>query len=131
MLKGKRITESVQIDLVRAAARIDSARHLVEQNASVIDDRAFRPNRTARNRRNASFAGEQAAEAVAALVRVAGTAGLSDSGDLQRFWRDVTTATSHVALRYDITRPRRTTARHLSNKPSDESRVHGRNPMLE
>ncbi|GAA2194127.1 acyl-CoA dehydrogenase family protein [Streptomyces bangladeshensis] len=104
VLKGKRITEAVQIDLVRASARIDSARHLVEQNASVIDDRAFQPNLLARNQRNASFAGEQAAEAVAALVRVAGTAGLSDSGDLQRFWRDVTTATSHVALRYDITR---------------------------
>ncbi|MDQ0685373.1 alkylation response protein AidB-like acyl-CoA dehydrogenase [Streptomyces achromogenes] len=104
VLKGKRLTEAVQIELVRATARIDSARHLVEQNAAVIDDRTFTPTFLARNQRNASFAGEQAAEAVTALVRVAGTAGLSGSGELQRVWRDVTTATSHVALRYDITR---------------------------
>ncbi|MEY9876230.1 alkylation response protein AidB-like acyl-CoA dehydrogenase [Streptacidiphilus sp. MAP12-33] len=101
---GKRLTDTMQLELVRASARIDAARHLVEVNATVVDDRAFTPRLLARNQRNAAFAAEQAAEAVAALLRAVGTAGLTESSPLQRLWRDVTAATSHIALRYDVTR---------------------------
>ncbi|GAB2862478.1 actinorhodin polyketide dimerase ActVA [Actinocorallia aurea] len=103
-LRGKRLTEPAQVDLGRAAGRIDAARLLVEQIAGVVDARDFAPGLLARNQRDAASAAELAAEGVAVLVRVAGTSGLSEAGDLQRFWRDVTAATTHVALRWDITR---------------------------
>ncbi|MFD0513436.1 hypothetical protein ACFQ0Q_30105 [Streptomyces aureus] len=35
------------------------------------------------------------------LVGAAGTGGLGEGHALQRFWRDITSATSHVALQYD------------------------------
>jgi len=103
-LSGKRLTESQQVELARASGRIEAASLLVRQIAGVVDGRDFAAWLLARNQRDAAFAAEQAAEGVAALVRVAGTSGLSEAGGLQRFWRDVTAATTHVALRWDITR---------------------------
>lgn len=91
------------VELVRATGRIDAARYLVEQNATVIDERTFTPGLMARNQRNASFSAELVTEAVHGLLRVGGTSGLSEAQPLQRFWRDVTGATSHVALRFDVT----------------------------
>ncbi|OKJ94691.1 hypothetical protein AMK26_33420 [Streptomyces sp. CB03234] len=106
-LANKKRFDAAEVELVRASGRIDAARHLVEQNAQVIDARAFTPEFMARNQRNASFSGELVADALTGLLRAAGTAGLTESGPLQRFWRDVTAATSHVALRFDITKAAR------------------------
>ncbi|MCU1470907.1 MAG: hsaA 1 [Glaciihabitans sp.] len=103
-LRGKRMTDAAQTEFARATARVDAAQYLVEQAAEVIDNRSFTAADMARNQRNASFAAEQATEGVAGLVRAAGTSGLSESSPLQRAWRDVTAAATHVALRYDITR---------------------------
>jgi alkylation response protein AidB-like acyl-CoA dehydrogenase len=91
-------------EFVRASGRIDSAHVLVTQNADVIDTRSFTEKLLARSQRNACFSAELAVEAVGQLIRVAGTGGLSESGPLQRHWRDVISATSHIALRYDVTR---------------------------
>lgn len=102
-LANKKHFDAAEVELVRASGRIDAARHLVEQNALVIDTQAFTPEFMARNQRNASFSAELVSEAVTGLLRAAGTAGLTESGSLQRLWRDVTAATSHVALRFDIT----------------------------
>ncbi|MEC4017661.1 acyl-CoA dehydrogenase family protein [Streptomyces sp. H27-D2] len=98
---GRRRTPGNETKLVRASGRIDSARHLVEQNAEVIDGRSFTPELMARNERNATFAAEMVCEAVELLMRAAGTSGLGEGQPLQRFWRDITSATSHVALQYD------------------------------
>ncbi|SFL52212.1 hypothetical protein [Streptomyces pini] len=98
---GRRRNPSNEIKVVRASGRIDAARHLVEQNAEVIDERAFTPALMARNERNATFAAEIVNEAVTLLIRAAGTGGLDEGRPLQRFWRDITSATSHVALQYD------------------------------
>ncbi|WP_156724655.1 acyl-CoA dehydrogenase family protein [Streptomyces apocyni] len=98
---GRRRVPSNEIKLVRASGRIDAARHLVEQNAEVIDGRQFTPELMARNERNATYAAEILQEAVNLLIKGAGTGGLGESHPLQRFWRDVTSATSHVALQYD------------------------------
>lgn len=100
-MTGKRRNPSNEIKLVRASGRVDSARHLVEQNAAVIDERLFTPEHMARNERNATFSAELANEAVGLLIRAAGTGGLGEAQPLQRFWRDITSATSHVALQYD------------------------------
>lgn len=55
----------------------------------------------ARSERNATFSAELLQEALELLVRATGTGGLGETHALQRTWRDVTSATSHVALQYD------------------------------
>ncbi|MFP3991503.1 acyl-CoA dehydrogenase family protein [Streptomyces sp. E11-3] len=98
---ARRRTPGIEIKLVRASGRIDAARHLVEQNAQTIDERRFTPELMARNERNSTFATEMVQEAITLLIRGAGTGGLSEAQPLQRLWRDITSASSHVALQYD------------------------------
>lgn len=100
-MTGRRRSQAGELLLVRASGRIDSARHLAEQNAQVIDERQFTPELMARNERNATFSAEILQEAAGLLIRGAGTGGLGEAHPLQRFWRDITSATSHVALQYD------------------------------
>ncbi|MEU7059809.1 hydrolase [Streptomyces sp. NPDC046197] len=101
LLTGRRRNQTGELKAVRASGRIDAARHLVAQNAQVLDTREFTPEAMARNERNATFSAELLQEAVALLVGAAGTGGLGEGHALQRFWRDITSATSHVALQYD------------------------------
>lgn len=119
-LAGKRRTAATEVELVRSSGRIDAARMLVEQNAEVLDDGDFQPGLRARNERNAAFAAEQCADAVSALIRVAGTGGLSEATTLQRFWRDVVGMSTHVALRYE-TATLRTFLPLLLNPESSEA----------
>ncbi|WP_066947911.1 hypothetical protein [Streptomyces lushanensis] len=100
-LTGRRRTAPNESALVRASGRVDAALHLVEENTRVLDERLFTPGHMARNERNATFAAESVREAAGLLVAAAGTAGLAARHPLQRLWRDITTATSHVALQYD------------------------------
>ncbi|MFD4716636.1 hydrolase [Streptomyces sp. NPDC058430] len=100
-IQGRRRNQTAELTVVRASGRIDAARHLVAENAQVLDQRLFTPEHMARNERNATFAAEILREAVALLVGAAGTGGLGEGHTLQRFWRDITSATSHVALQYD------------------------------
>ncbi|MFH9469996.1 hydrolase [Streptomyces clavifer] len=100
-LTGRTRSPTAELDVVRASGRIDAARHLVEESARALDRRLFAPRELARNERNAAFAAETLREAVTLLVGAAGTSGLGEGHSLQRFWRDVTSATSHVALQYD------------------------------
>lgn len=101
VLTGKRRTHSVELQVTRAAAMLDAARHLVEQNARTMDERGLTPELMARNERNAVFAAELLVESVGLAVAASGSGGLGEGLPLQRFWRDVTTAASHVALKYD------------------------------
>ena len=100
-ITGRRRNQTAELTVVRASGRIDAARHLVAENAAVLDGRLFTPEHMARNERNATFAAETLREAAALLVGAAGTGGLGEGHALQRFWRDITSATSHVALQYD------------------------------
>ncbi|MER5632050.1 hydrolase [Streptomyces nitrosporeus] len=100
-ITGRRRSESAELTVLRASGRIDAARALVAQNAEVLDRRLFTPEHMARNERNATYAAETLREAVTLLVGAAGTGGLGEEHALQRFWRDITSATSHVALQYD------------------------------
>lgn len=101
VLSGKKQTVTSAVDLVRASAQVESAKLLVEQNAGVLDDREFTPAAMARNERNVVYAAEVLVDAVGGLVRAAGTGGFAEAGALQRFWRDVVSSVSHVALRYE------------------------------
>jgi alkylation response protein AidB-like acyl-CoA dehydrogenase len=100
-ITGRRRNQTAELTVVRASGRIDAARHLVEENAAVLDGRLFTAAHMARNERNATFAAEMCREAAHLLVGAAGTGGLGEGHALQRFWRDITSATSHVALQYD------------------------------
>ncbi|SEQ65262.1 two-component flavin-dependent monooxygenase [Lentzea xinjiangensis] len=101
VLSGKKQAVTSAVDLVRASGQVESAKLLVEQNARVLDDREFTPAAMARNERNVAYAAEVLVDAVGGLVRAAGTSGLAEGGALQRFWRDVVSSSSHVALRYE------------------------------
>lgn len=101
LVTGRKRTAGAETRLVRASGRVDSARHLIQQNAEVLDGRTFTPELMARNERNATFSAELLQEALELLIRATGTSGLGESHALQRLWRDVTAATSHVALQYD------------------------------
>ncbi|MFD4670202.1 acyl-CoA dehydrogenase family protein [Lentzea sp. NPDC058450] len=101
VLSGKKQSVMNAVDLVRASGQVESARLLVEQNAAVLDDREFTPAAMARNERNVAYVAEVLVDAVGGLVRAAGTSGLAEGGALQRFWRDVVSCSSHVALRYE------------------------------
>ncbi|MET7370567.1 hydrolase [Streptomyces sp. NPDC005566] len=100
-ITGRRRNQTAELTMVRASGRVDAARHLVAENAHVLDERLFTPEHMARNERNATYAAETLREAVALLVGAAGTGGLGEGHALQRIWRDITSATSHVALQYD------------------------------
>ncbi|GAA2382356.1 acyl-CoA dehydrogenase family protein [Streptomyces glaucosporus] len=100
-LTGRRRTPTAETRLVRASGRIDAARLLVERNAAVADGNAFTREVLAHSERNAATAAELLTEAADLLVHGAGTGGLAPAQPLQRFWRDVTVAASHVALQYD------------------------------
>jgi alkylation response protein AidB-like acyl-CoA dehydrogenase len=91
-------------ELLRASGLVDAARHFVAQNAEVIDTQSYAPEILARSQRNACYSAELTVSAVSTLIRVAGTSGLAESHPLQRLWRDVISAASHVALRYDVTK---------------------------
>jgi two-component flavin-dependent monooxygenase len=98
---GRRRNPGNELKLVRASGYVDAARCLVGQNAAVLDERTFTPELMARNERNATFAAELLQDATHLLITGAGTGGLGEAHPLQRFWRDITSATSHVALQYD------------------------------
>lgn len=100
-LTGRKRNPGGELAVVRASGRIDAAKLLVAQNAEVLDQRLFDPAHLARNERNATYCAEVVPEAVGLLLRAAGTSGLGEGHPLQRFWRDVTSAASHVALQYD------------------------------
>ncbi|MFF0486326.1 hydrolase [Streptomyces sp. NPDC004435] len=106
VLTGDRRTPDREAVLTRAAARIDAARLLVQENARTLDTRDFTPATLARSERNAAAAAELAAEAVWTLIRTSGTGALSAGHPLQRFWRDVVTASSHKALQFETSAAR-------------------------
>lgn len=110
LLKTKRPSVQSAVELVRASGQIDAAKLLVLQNAEVLDTAAFTPELMARNERNAAYTAETLTLAVHGLVRAAGTSGLAEGSALQRLWRDVVGACTHIALQYETASIRTWTA---------------------
>ncbi|MEU1280300.1 acyl-CoA dehydrogenase family protein [Streptomyces sp. NPDC005805] len=98
---GRRRTPANEVKLVRAAGLIAAARLLVEENAATADTHKLDRGLLARAERNATTAAEILRDAAGLLVALAGTGGLGEAHELQRHWRDITSATSHVALQYE------------------------------
>lgn len=101
VLAGKPRNPLTDRTVARAAGQLDGARLLIERAATVLDSGPMTRATTARNARDTALAADLVLDACAALVRVCGTTGLTREQPLERLWRDVTCAASHVALRQE------------------------------
>ncbi|MFJ5305821.1 acyl-CoA dehydrogenase family protein [Streptomyces sp. NPDC088350] len=105
--RGQAVGEkpSTQIALARSAAEVDAAELLVLRMAAVADGTECPPEGEAavRGARDLSLAVELLVSAVDRVFRAGGTSGQSSSDPVQRFWRDVNSAASHVALSFETT----------------------------
>ena len=86
----------------RSAGEIDAAGLLLDRT-SAIGDRGgdITPLEVARSLRDCSLAVEILVAAVDRLFATAGTAAQAGASPIQRFWRDVRSASSHVLLLFD------------------------------
>ncbi|MEV5845421.1 acyl-CoA dehydrogenase family protein [Streptomyces sp. NPDC051985] len=98
--------ESVQYDFARAAADLDTAELLVTRCLAIAEaggpyDKELR----ARCHRDQARAGQFVVDAVESLMKMSGSSGFGASQPIQKVWRDVRMAASHVALNSDLSYP--------------------------
>jgi alkylation response protein AidB-like acyl-CoA dehydrogenase len=93
---------SYELTFARAAGEIDAAELLLERT-SAIGDRGddVTPLELARNLRDCSLAVDLLVAAVDRLFSTAGTSAQVAASPIQRFWRDVHSAASHVLLLFE------------------------------
>jgi two-component flavin-dependent monooxygenase len=105
--RGRAVREmpSMQVSLARSAAEVDAAELLVRRTAAVADGTEAPPEGEAavRGARDLALAVELLVSAVDRVFRTSGTSGQSSTDPVQRFWRDVNSAASHVALSFETT----------------------------
>ncbi|MFM9992544.1 MAG: acyl-CoA dehydrogenase family protein [Burkholderiaceae bacterium] len=106
---GSRIAElsSVQARIAEAAACVEFAETVVRRDwtdlENAVQDSEFPSMETKlRWKRNAAFATSLAVRAIDALMPAAGAAGLSLHLPLQRQFRDIHAASSHIGLTWDV-----------------------------
>lgn len=87
-------------DAALAAGEIDAAALLVQRSAQIADRGAVTEGEVARSLRDAALAATLLRTAADRLIGLAGTRGQAEQRPLQRFWRDLNTASTHVALRF-------------------------------
>lgn len=102
ILAGKKHSPTVAQGLARASAEIEAARLLIERIATTLDTQAITRPTAARCARDAAYAAELLVSAVNGLIKAGGTSGLAETNALQRFWRDTVAASTHVALRFEV-----------------------------
>jgi len=92
--------------LAKAAAQVDAAMSLLVGDATAADQAAdgtaFDDLEKARRHRNLAFAVQQCRDAVGTLYEASGGSGVYLTGPMQRWWRDVNAAASHVAFTWDL-----------------------------
>jgi alkylation response protein AidB-like acyl-CoA dehydrogenase len=94
---------SVQVALARSAGEVDAAELLILRSAAVADgtQRLAGDEAAVRGPRDTALAVELLVSAVDRVFRASGTSGQSTSDPVQRFWRDVNSAATHVALSFE------------------------------
>jgi two-component flavin-dependent monooxygenase/oxygenase LndZ5 len=93
---------SYDVTLARSAGEIEAAELLLGRAADIADrGAAVTTAETVQNLRDCSLAVEMLVTAVNRLFNAAGTTGHSAANPIQRFWRDVNSAASHVALQFE------------------------------
>ncbi|MDR7083276.1 3-hydroxy-9,10-secoandrosta-1,3,5(10)-triene-9,17-dione monooxygenase [Arthrobacter ginsengisoli] len=92
--------------LAKAAAQIDAMAGLLRSDALQSDNASegtvYTPLDKARRSRNLAFAAQQLRASVNDLYESAGGSGVYTSAAIQRWWRDVNAAASHVAFTWDL-----------------------------
>lgn len=106
--RGQAVAEkpSTQVALARSAAEVDAAELLILRTAAIADGTQECPpggEVAVRGARDLALAVELLVSAVDRVFRAGGTSGQSSSDPVQRFWRDVNSAASHVALSFETT----------------------------
>lgn len=97
---GNRTT--YEMTLARSASELDAAQLLLARAAEVADQGgAVTPLEVTRNLRDCSVGIDLIVTAVDRMFRAAGTTGQSAAGPLQRFWRDVTSISTHMAIQFE------------------------------
>jgi 3-hydroxy-9,10-secoandrosta-1,3,5(10)-triene-9,17-dione monooxygenase len=106
---GARLAElnSVQMRIAEASACVEFAETVIRRDWQALE--AYTRQREYPGmevklswKRNAAFATQLAVRAVDALMPASGAGGLSAHGSLQRQFRDIHAASSHIALTWDI-----------------------------
>jgi alkylation response protein AidB-like acyl-CoA dehydrogenase len=96
----------IQLKVGEAAASIDAARLLVDRdlkdlNATISEKGKLTIEQRARNKGDWGFAARLSVQAVDLLFLASGGGGLSSEGRLQRYWRDIHAASSHISMNWD------------------------------
>lgn len=106
---GSRVAElsSVQARIAEAAACVEFAETVVRRDWQELEAEANQrryPSMETKLRwkRNVAFAAQLAVRAVDVLMPAAGAGGLSKSAALQRQFRDLHAASSHIGLTWDV-----------------------------
>jgi 3-hydroxy-9,10-secoandrosta-1,3,5(10)-triene-9,17-dione monooxygenase len=90
---------NVQVRMARAAADLDAAELLLRRASRqppILD--AMTPQLLARSVRDFARISELAIEAIDTLIALSGTAGYATSSPIQRAWRDIHFASTHISL---------------------------------
>lgn len=87
--------------LARSSGELDAAWLLLDRAATAADREQTTPLDVARSSRDCALAADLAVTALNRLFRAAGTSAQQETAPLQRFWRDVNSAASHVVLQFE------------------------------
>jgi 3-hydroxy-9,10-secoandrosta-1,3,5(10)-triene-9,17-dione monooxygenase len=94
---------SIQVHLARAAANFDAAELLMRRCASDAERAdAVRMDLRTRAYRDQSRASELIVEGMDMIMKISGAAGFASSSSIQRAWRDIHFAASHVGLNPEV-----------------------------
>ncbi|WEO99472.1 acyl-CoA dehydrogenase family protein [Streptomyces sp. FXJ1.172] len=95
----------VQIELARSAGEVDAAELLMQRAARIADglEQAREGEAAVRGPRDLALAVELLVSAVDRIFKSGGTAVHFEADPLQRFWRDVSTAASHMIFDFETT----------------------------
>ena len=95
---------AVQVQMARAAADLDAAEMLLRRTTQVPDTRRRPRCRRCWRARSAISRGssEMSVPAIDTLMTLSGTAGFANSQPIQRAWRDIHFASTHVGLNPEI-----------------------------
>ena len=90
---------AVQVQMARAAADLDAAGMLLLRSTQVPDTARRRCRRLlARSIRDFARVSEMSVSAIDTLMMLSGTAGFANSQPIQRAWRDIHFASTHIGV---------------------------------
>jgi len=98
---GEKVAEGgpMQIAIGESLAELDTAFALAERvNAAIFAEQPLTLDHRVRHRRDATWASRLALHAIDRLFNLAGAQGLTETGALQRHWRDAHAISNHYAF---------------------------------